>query len=189
MKRKYNEIPIDILKELLDYNSETGKLYWKKRNRKYFSSDRDWKRWNTRYSEKEAFTAKGKSGYYLGRIFNKMYLTHRVIWALHYGKWPSLEIDHINNIRDDNRICNLREATHQQTSQNRTSHKVSTSKYLGVYWYTRGEKWRAQIRINNINKNLGFFHNEEDAAKAYDKAAKKNHGEFANFNFPELIVF
>ena len=187
MKRKYNEIPIDTLKELLNYNPETGKLYWKKRDRKYFSSDRACNPWNARFSEKEAFTDKRKDRYYRGRIFYKNYQKHRVIWALHYEKWPHHEIDHINNITDDNRICNLREATLQQNAQNRTSRKGSTSKYLGVYWYTRGEKWRAQIGLNGVKIHLGFFHNEEDAAKAYDKAAKKHFGEFANLNLPELI--
>ena len=187
MKRKYNEITIDILKELLDYNSETGKLYWKKRDRKYFPSDRSCTWWNNRYSKKEAFAYKSKEGYYIGSIFGKTYLKHRVIWAFHYEKWPSDEIDHINRIRDDNRICNLRVATHQQNLQNKTSHKGSTSKYLGVYWHKQSEKWIAQIRVNGAKMYLGIFNNEENAAIAYDKASKKHHKEFANFNFPELV--
>ena len=187
MKRKYNEIPIDILKELLDYNSKTGKLYWKKRDLKYCNSEKSCNIFNIKHAEKEAFIHKRKDGYYKGSIFGEDYLKHRVIWAFHYEKWPQQQLDHINRIRDDNRICNLREATYQQNAQNTSSVKGSASKSLGVSWNKRDQRWRADIRVNGVKIYLGAFEKEKDAAKAYDKAAKKHHEEFANFNFPELV--
>jgi hypothetical protein len=107
-----------------------------------------------------------------------VYLLHRCILNITDHK---IEIDHINNDPLDNRKCNLRICNRFQNAKNRKSQKHSSSKYLGVSHFTT--KYRAIIFTNNKNKHLGYYVNEIDAAKAYDKAAKLYHGEFANLNF------
>lgn len=91
--------------------------------------------------------------------------------------------DHENHDTLDNRRDNLREATRQNNCRNSSSAKNSTSKYLGVCWYKAGQRWRASITIDRKHIHLGYFDNEEDAARAYDVAAFKHFGVFANLNF------
>lgn len=102
---------------------------------------------------------------------------HRIILNI---SDPKVFADHINGNKLDNRRCNLRLSTHLQNTKNRKSYENSTSEYVGVSWHKHASKWRAMIK----SKHLGYFDTQEDAAKAYDKAAKEIHGEFANLNFP-----
>jgi hypothetical protein len=92
------------------------------------------------------------------------------------------DVDHINNDRRDNRASNLRWATREENMRNGTSHKGSTSKFLGVSWYDASKKWQAYIRVNGTNMYLGRFTCEHEAAHAYNAAALKYFGEFANLN-------
>ena len=97
-----------------------------------------------------------------------------------------LFVDHVNHTGYDNRKANLRTATHRQNSYNRIHfRKNQSSKYKGVSFNKRKKKWIAQIRYNSKHKFIGYFDNEIEAAKAYDKAAKIHHGEFAVLNFPD----
>ena len=87
--------------------------------------------------------------------------------------------DGLNNTKE-----NLRFVTRAENSRNcKKTSKPTSSKYRGVSWYKRRKRWRVQIRYNGTRKHLGFFKNEEDAARAYDAAAKKHHGKFAGLNF------
>jgi hypothetical protein len=92
--------------------------------------------------------------------------------------------DHRNGDGLDNRRGNLRAATQAQNHANRRK-TVGTSKYLGVNWAPPEGKWRAVICTNRRAKFLGLFHDEDDAARAYDRAAREIHGEFARLNFPD----
>ncbi|MGA2323079.1 MAG: HNH endonuclease [Sedimentisphaerales bacterium] len=96
-----------------------------------------------------------------------------------------LLIDHINCNGLDNRRDNLRLATHSQNNCNRPKRKNTTSRFVGVHFAKKMNKWAAQIKYRGGKKWLGYFDNETDAAKAFDAAARKYHGEFARLNFPE----
>ena len=98
---------------------------------------------------------------------------------------PSMmEVDHIDGNGLDNRKVNLRLATHAQNLMNQPKFSgVYTSMYKGVTWNKATNKWRAQIRANDKNRYLGTFQSEEEAALAYDNAAREVFGEFANTNF------
>jgi hypothetical protein len=92
--------------------------------------------------------------------------------------------DHINHNGLDNRKANLRLATRSQNAWNRRKSKVkSRSKYKGVSWYNKDERWSVRIQVNRKQKFLGIFADEVEAAKAYDRAAQKYFGEFAELNF------
>ena len=82
--------------------------------------------------------------------------------------YKGLVVDHVNNIKSDNRLSNLQLITQRQnTSKDK---KGFTSKYTGVSWHKKSEKWISRIVINGKVKYIGCFHNELDAHKAYQKA-------------------
>lgn len=102
---------------------------------------------------------------------------------IHLIVFPSTSfIDHINGDKLDARRSNLREATRSQNGANRIPKKSSSSKFMGVAWYSLSGKWRTQITFEGKVRHVGYFTNEVDAAKAYDAAALKYHGEFARIN-------
>jgi hypothetical protein len=96
-----------------------------------------------------------------------------------HGEWPENQIDHINGVKIDNRICNLRLAMPHENQQNlaKPSRAGGTSsKYIGVTWCRRDKKWRAQITRPVLGvKNLGRFDTEEKAYEAYCAAKRKFH--------------
>jgi len=112
----------------------------------------------------------------------KAILMHREIIKVPEG----MVVDHINHDGMDNRRANLRAATHSQNMCNRKKQSGAyTSKYIGVCWKKEQRKWVAKVGHKKKVIHLGYFDNEIEAAKAYDRAAKKYHGEFVCLNFPE----
>ena len=97
----------------------------------------------------------------------------------------AIEIDHKNKNGLDNRRSNLRKCTRSQNSHNTNGHKDRRSKYKGLTYRKRDNKWEARICINSIRIHLGMFKNEIDAAKAYDVGAMKHFGKYAHLNFRE----
>jgi len=171
----------ELLRKLLSYDSATGFLTWKLRPRDLFPNDWQWRRWNTRHAGKPALTADKGDGYLGGSVMCVRCKTHRVVWALHYGKWPEADIDHINGNRSDNRIENLRDVSRAENCKNQGIPKNNTSGIIGVHWYRKFQCWRADIKANGRKRHLGYFATKEDAAKARKQAEEKygyhsNHG-------------
>ena len=103
---------------------------------------------------------------------------HRVILKTPKG----MDTDHRNGDGLDNRRCNLRICTKSQNSINRKMQSNNTSGYRGVYWHKRDKKWLAHIKIDGKKINFGYCSTKEQAAEAYNEAAKKHYGEFARLN-------
>lgn len=179
----------DQLRQLMRYEPETGKLFWKERPESMFRSSGRisagvrQKQWNSRYADKEAITA-NCNGYLYGNISKRSIYAHQIAWAIFHGRHADQMIDHINGIKDDNRIGNLREASPAQNACNGRL-RGGVSKYAGVRSSSRGKPWWACIRIDGKKVYLGGYDREEDAALAYDRAAMRYHGEFATLNFPD----
>ena len=122
------------------------------------------------YLKGRSFGQYTHDGYIRGRFLNKRYFEHRLIWFYHYGKWPKEFLDHINRVRDDNRIENLREVNRSQNGHNTVSKPGSSSKYPGVGWHKNRNKWISRIRINGKLHHLGYYDKESDAADTYTLA-------------------
>jgi hypothetical protein len=122
----------------------------------------------------------GRTNRSLGYHNQRTELMHRTILSPEEGK----VVDHINHDPLDNRRSNLRVCSHLQNNHNRLNQKGSRSPYKGVSWFPRSKTWRVRIRIMGKETLLGYSKDEKEAAKLYDKAAKKFFGEFACLNFP-----
>lgn len=109
---------------------------------------------------------------------NRAYLVHRIIWLMFIGSWPKNEIDHINRNKQDNRIENLREATHSENSLNRGIGRNNSSGHKGVSRTRSTGKWRAYATVSGVGKFLGEFNTPDEAGTAYVEYVKKMHGEF-----------
>ena len=120
---------------------------------------------------------KSKDGYIYTKLDGKKYMVHRLAWLIVHGSWP-FQIDHINGIRKDNRLCNLRIASMSENQYNSKISVRNTSGHKGVSWHKHTGKWQAQISYERTKKYLGMFVSKQDAIDAYDKAAKSLYGEF-----------
>ncbi len=105
------------------------------------------------------------TGYYWARYKKRAYPVHRIIWLLHYKVWPRRHIDHINGIKTDNRIENLREVTHRQNMRNAKRHVKG--KIAGYSWSNSKKRFRASIFVNGSSVHLGYYRTEEEAETAY----------------------
>lgn len=95
------------------------------------------------------------------------------------------EVDHENHLPHDNRRKNLRQATRFQQEQNKQRSRANTSGFKGVHWSKVSKKWLVMITFSGCTLRLGYFDDKVLAAKTYDVAARKHHGEFAVLNFPD----
>lgn len=150
-----------ILKELLTYNEHTGVFVWNERR--------------GGSALKGSIAVALSSGYRNIMVDKKTFQAHRLAWLYVYGKFPDKDLDHVNLKRDDNRISNLREVNDSENKQNQRKYSTNTSGYKGVSRKKSSSKWRAEICVNYKKISLGSFEKIEDAAKAYEDAAKKFH--------------
>jgi len=136
-----------------------------------------------RISEFKWYLTKGKyaRGYIKG---DKMRFMHRFILSI---SDPKIMIDHKNRNGLDNRKENLRICTSKQNHSNVEKYK-GTSKYKGVSWDKKSNKWKASLTTDNKSRHLGFFVDEVEAAKAYDSAAIEIFKEYSCINFSEQAL-
>lgn len=161
------DITPELCRQLLRYDPETGKLYWRERPREMFRDSRGYAAWSARYPGREAFTALSR-GYRTGKILDVQFFAHRVAWAIVHGAWPAPEsdIDHINGDGCDNRMANLREVSHLQNGRNIKRPTSNTSGYIGVSWDARKRKWAAYIGARETRRFLGYFSTPSEAGQA-----------------------
>lgn len=151
------------VREILDYNPDTGEFHWKIRPTK-----------NSPVGKKAGGITGEGYGYiqYLG----KRYPMSHLAWLHFYGKSPAIYLDHINGDRFDNRIANLREATPAENMQNiRKAPKNSSHGFLGVSFDKHKNKWRARIRVNGKKISIGRYATPQEANAAYIAAKRKHH--------------
>jgi HNH endonuclease len=118
------------------------------------------------------------TGYINIGVNGKPYSAHRLAWLYVYGEFPISLIDHINGIKTDNRICNLREASRAQNAQNAKIWNTNKSGFKGVFWLASRNRWIANIILNGKKIRIGSFKNIELAVEERKKYAKLKHGEF-----------
>lgn len=134
----------------LQYDADTGLLYWLPRTPDMFASNTKWTAeqvcasWNSKHAGKEAFTAISLLGYRAGCIDGRVYMAARIIWKLVHGYDP-IEIDHINRIKTDNRLVNLREADRALNCRNRGLLRNNTSGVSGVYLEKSSGLWVVEV--------------------------------------------
>lgn len=119
------------------------------------------------------------AGYWHGRFCGKDMYAHRVVWFLHYGEWPSECIDHINGVRTDNRVDNLRSVSRRVNIKNSKRRSDNTTGVTGVSYDKRRCRYVASLRVNGVDLSLGRYKTIEEAAAAV-KAARKMDKEYSS---------
>ena len=120
-----------------------------------------------------------QTGYLVCNYDGQRIYVHRLTWYLHYGYWPK-RLDHINRIKTDNRIENLREATAEQSSQNRNFLGGYLSKC--IYFdptHQSPKKYRVRVQANGNRRHIGWYATEREAKDAAAAALQAHHGDFA----------
>ena len=158
------------LKELVHYDEETGKFFAKVRRGNVSAGDE---------------LCAMKEGYIRINIDKQRYYAHRLVWLYVYGELPKQLIDHINGIKTDNRIANLREVSVFENARNAEKKRNTASKYRGVSW-SHGT-WVAYIRVDGKLKKLGQSSRQEHAALLYDMASLQYHGQYGRRNFYPFV--
>lgn len=156
---------VERLRHLLHYNPDTGAFTWLVSNSPIAKVGN------------EAGCIQKTTGYILIGIDGRLHRAHRLAWYYVHGKWP-YQIDHINGIKGDNRVSNLRECSSSQNAQNIGARANNGSGYKGITATPEG-RWMARIAANGRRQCLGTFATKEEAHAAYSDAAQRLHGEFA----------
>tara|TARA_R110000782_G_C14701656_1_gene402174 strand:- start:131 stop:634 length:504 start_codon:yes stop_codon:yes gene_type:complete len=156
------------LKSILSYNPESGSFIWLKSS-------------CNRARLGEIAGRINSNGYRTIGINGKSYLSHRLVFVYEFGFCDATQIDHINGIRSDNRISNLRVSSVSENQKNQRIGRNNKSGFIGVHFDKSKNKWAAAIGHKSRQIKLGSFEKKEDAVKARKAANKKynyhkNHG-------------
>lgn len=164
-----DQITQQLLKEYLNYNEVTGVLTWIKKPSKSTVV-------NTR-----AGSLVSSTGYRSISLFGRSYPEHHIIWCWYYGKFPKLQIDHQDQVRDNNRIANLREVTQVENARNRSRRQNTKVNEAGIWFCRRRKRYIAEITMNQKKVFQQSFEDVEDAIRARRAKLKElgfhaNHG-------------
>ena len=159
----------DYVAKNLSYSPETGEFRWLTN-------------WGVRHSAGDLAGRLSDAGYLIISVNQIPVKLHWIAWWISFGEWPDFIVDHKNTIKTDNRIENLRRATHSQNKMNSPAHKDSVSGIKGIHWRKDKRLWRATIMKDGQKYYLGAYKDKMDAARAYDEACIRLHGEFARPN-------
>jgi hypothetical protein len=156
--------PTELLRQLFQYDSESGNLFYKAGPR----------------LGKPAFTAIHKWGYYIGHVSGQRFRAHRIIWKMQTGRDPLGQIDHIDGDKKNNKWSNLRDVSSRENSRNMPKLQRNQSGVTGVSKLAKSKKWRARI-WGDKEIYIGLFASKEDAIaarKQYEKLLgyHTNHG-------------
>ena len=163
MKPKIDSLTAKEVRARLIFDEVRGVLMWRN-NQRY-----------GRHAEGCEAGAVDSSGYKRFVFNGRRYLAHRVIWLHHYGEWPDGYIDHLNGVKTDNRISNLRSVTKSQNTLNSKLRSDNSSGVIGVHYRSECDLYVACIGINKQKICLGYYRSLEDAAAAR-KAAETRYG-------------
>lgn len=162
------ELTAERVREVWSYDPITGDLVWKISPANHIKSG-------------DVAGCLNKDGYIQCRFNKCTHLAHRLVFLWLYGRWPDGEIDHVNHLKTDNRIENLRDVSPQENDKNKKLAKNNNSGFTGVVWFKRTQKWRANIYVNKRCIHLGYFNDINDAISARSRANiehnfHENHG-------------
>lgn len=161
MTRK-DEISCETVREMFDYDPQTGHLLHRRARGRARPGSR-------------AGSLK-PTGYRVVNVKGRWFQSARVVWIHQHGCWPTNQIDHINHVRDDDRLENLRDVTAQQNVHNLgTTRKNSLSGVPGVCWNARSSRWYATIYLSGKAIFLGSFKSFEEAVAARNAGKAKYH--------------
>jgi hypothetical protein len=153
----------EIAVSALKYNPETGCLHWVRRM-------------SSRVPAGAKAGCVTKDGYVAVKLRQTTIYAHRLVWLMHHGFEPEGFIDHINRVKSDNRIENLRVVTNQVNQHNQSLvGRSSRSGILGAHWNSALNKWQSSIKLSGKLTYLGVFDTAKDAHEAYLKAKKAVH--------------
>jgi hypothetical protein len=119
-------------------------------------------------------------------IDGDQYYAHRLAWFYVHGEWPARAIDHVNGIKTDNRLANLRLATSGQNALNTPLRSTNTSGVKGVHWRPNKQKWQARITVDGKKLHLGYFASMDDASAARRAAAARHFSDYARETQPSV---
>jgi hypothetical protein len=173
-------IPIDFLRECFEHRPD-GALVWRHRPAHHFADAKHQKAVNARCAGKK-LSRKNADGYCVASVKHggrqHSFLVARIVWALHVGRWPEGQIDHINRIRDDNRIANLRDVAPKVNASNRGVPRLGTTRarngHRGVQ--LKGKRFSARIVVNRKLHYLGMFPTAQEAGAAFNRAFESMRG-------------
>lgn len=167
MSERKRPLPsIARIRELLDYDRETGIFRWKTKRR-------------GNRSGQQAGHFNKESGYWFVRVDDTLIRSHRLAWAWVRGYWPEEEIDHKDRNRGNCRFANLRKAARVQNAANMSMHPKNTTGVAGVSLTTSRKRFRAEIHISSKRIHLGYFDSLDAAGEARKQASIKYRGKFA----------
>jgi hypothetical protein len=180
---KKQELTQELLKQLIDYNPDTGVFVWKERPLSMLEKQSYCNTWNTRFANKQAGRLTNvKKGFTFRRIciFNKEYQGHHIAFLYMTGKYPEHDIDCIDGDYTNLEFKNIRECTRQDTTF-KAIKSSGKNKLIGSSFKKDRNKYRSQIDVNGKSISLGHFDTEEQAHNAYVEAKRQISPEFCMF--------